>query len=85
MLFQQFLNVGNQKLRSSGREMDVSATSQDSQADKASHLKKILLIAYALYGEYMLKFCVACILITRLQSEIPCTQSHLFLGQGSVP
>ena len=36
-----------------------------------------ILVAHALYGEYMLKFCKVCILNTRLQSEIPRTQSHL--------
>ena len=45
-----------------------------------------ILVAHALYGEYMLKFCEVCILITRLQSEIPRTQSHLHcMRDGSEP
>ena len=36
-----------------------------------------ILVAHALYGEYMLKFGEVCILNTRLQSEIPRTQTHL--------
>ena len=68
-----------------GRETEKSPQHLGIRKIKANHHDKIILIAYGLYGEYMLKFCVVCVLITRLQSEIPGTQSHpssLSLQQG---
>ena len=58
-MFRQFLNVSYQQLKSYGVKRIPAQTKQK------------ILIAYALYREYMLKFCVVCVFITRLQGEIP--------------
>ena len=68
MMFQQFLNVSYQQLKIYGVK-EIPPQILRILKIKANHQK--ILIAYALYREYMLKFCVVCIFITRLQGEIP--------------